>query len=340
MTTGPDMTTRWRGAIVAGGRATATLFLMAALLLPCGVAALEHGEPVKIGALTNAWGPSSSSVALRDGLVELGYKENEHFEIGVRFVRGDLAKLPTAARELVEFGVDIIFAVGINAAIAAQRATSKLPVIFVNVDDPVRGGLVRSFSRPGENITGVVDNSALLAPKRLEMFNRIVPRLRKVLYVYHGGDPDSVAQAKAYRDSSRQLGVEVVNRMVRTEAEAEAAFAQVRKGGVGGIIAPHTVELNIPGLVLEAASRKGIPSMFPGVFWVERGGLASYAPALNSQGRQAARLVDKIMRGVKPAQIPVETNNEIEFAINLKTARVLGLKINPQVLYQANRIVR
>ncbi|MCZ6473361.1 MAG: ABC transporter substrate-binding protein [SAR324 cluster bacterium] len=316
------------------------LLLLGALLPPNGAWALDHGRPVNIGALTTSWGPPPYVVGLRDGLVALGYRENEHFAIGTRFVSGKLAKLPGAAQELVEAGVDIIIAGGTPAVIAAQRITHSIPVVFVISVDPVKAGLVRSYSRPGGNITGVTGDHTSLGPKRLEIFKNMIPGLKNVMFVYDIREFGSAIQATSYRDTARLLGIDIVEHAVRTESEANAAFAGFEKGQVDGILAPYTPSMNIPGIAAKAATQKRIPAMFPYAFWVERGGLASYGPNLYSMGQQVARMVDKIMRGVKPAEIPVEVNNDIEFAVNLKTAKALGIKIPPEVLYQANRIVR
>jgi putative ABC transport system substrate-binding protein len=279
-------------------------------------------------------------VGLRDGLLELGYREDEHFVIGVRFTQGDLAALPTAARELVQYGVDVILVSEDHAAKAAQRATTRIPVVFTAVSDPVGLGLIQSFARPGGNITGVADLARDLSPKRLEIFQAIVVGLRRVLFPYDLADVDTVAHVRVVRDAARRLGIELVELGVRTQEEVQARLARVRQGEVDGIMAPRCCSLNIPGFVLEATSHQGIPTMFEAAFWVERGALASYGPDYYESGKQAARLVDKILKGTAPGKLPVEVNPKIEFAINLKTAKALGLTIAPEVLYQADRLVR
>jgi putative ABC transport system substrate-binding protein len=135
-------------------------------------------------------------------------------------------------------------------------------------------------------------------------------------------------------------GIELVEQAVQTLEEAQAILAQVRKDEAEGILKPPPVSLNIPGFILETAGQRGIPTMFDAAFWVEQGGLASYGPDLYASGRQAARLVDKILKGANPAEIPVEVNSKIEFVINLKAAKALGLTIAPEVLYRADRIIR
>ena len=200
--------------------------------------------------------------------------------------------------------------------------------------------MIQSFARPGGNITGVTDLGLELGPKRLQVFQELIPGLKRVLFLYDAADAYAVKEARVYRDAARHLDMELVERAVRSEAEAQTTLAQVRQGQVDGILKPQALALNIPGFIHEATTQQAIPSMFDGAFWVEQGGLASYGPDYYETGRQAARLVDKIIKGANPAEIPVEVNPKIEFAINLKTAAALGLTIAPEVLYQATRLIR
>jgi putative ABC transport system substrate-binding protein len=316
------------------------MFLVSNGILAGGGGA-ERTPPIRIGVLTESWGPTPTTVGLRDGLLALGYREDEQFVLGVRFTQGDLAALPTAARELVQLGVDLLFiSASASVAKAAQMATDRIPIVFAGVGDPLGSGLVQSFARPGGNITGVTNLSLDLSPKRLELFRQTIPTLKRVLYPYNPADAQAMAQVGVYREAARRLGIELVERTVHSEEEAQAIFAQVQKGHVDGILPPDSISLNIPGFVLEAASLQGIPTMFAAAFWVERGGLVSYGPDFYAMGRQSARLVDKILKGVDPAEIPVEVNPTIEFAINLKVAKALGIAIAPEILYQADRLVR
>jgi putative ABC transport system substrate-binding protein len=310
------------------------------LLLGGAGPAKKGAHPFRIGALTSSWGPTPGIVALRDGLLALGYREGEQFELGVRFTQGNLAELPAAARELVQYGVDLIFASIDEEVKAAQMATSQIPIVFANVGDPLGSGLIQSFARPGGNITGVADLRHELGPKRLEVFKELIPGLQRVLLPYDAADVPAVAALQVYRDAARHLGIELVEQAVHTEEEAKATLAAVHKGEVDGILVHGSTSLNIGGFVLETAARQAIPSMFASAFWAEQGGLASYGPDLYESGRQAVRLVDKILQGAKPAELPVEVNNKIEFVINLKTAQTLGLTIAPEVLFQANRLIR
>jgi len=316
------------------------VLLVSSGLLTGSVGVEERAQPIKIGVLTASWGPTPQVVGLRDGLAELGYRENEQFVLGVRFTQGNLAALPAAARELIQYGVDIIFADYDDSAKAAQRATSRIPIVFACGTDPVGLGLIQSFARPGGNITGVTGLYLELSPKRLEVFHEIVPGLKRVLYLYDAADAHAVAEVRVYRDAAHRLGIVLVEKAVQTEEEARTTLAQISKGEVDGILTTNQLSLNIPGFILETTSQQAIPTMCDVSFVVERGGLASYGPDPYALGRQAARLVDKIVKGTKPAEIPVEVSPKVEFVINLKAAKALGLTIAPEVLYRADRIIR
>jgi len=309
-------------------------------LMVCDVGAAERTKPILIGALTDSWGPTPGVVGLRDGLTELGYRENQNFVIGVRFTQGDIAALPQAARELVAQGVDILFTANPAAAKAAQLATDRIPIVFYGAGDPIGLGLVKSFARPGGNMTGVTDLDLELDSKRLEIFKEMIPGLTRVLFLYDKAEAFSVAQAKVFRESARRLKIMLIEKTALTRKEAQAAFESIRRNEVHGIVVPRSLSFNIPGLALEATSRQRIPTMFFGAWYVEQGGLASYGPNFYESGRQAARLVDKILKGTNPREIPVEVNNNIEFVVNLKVATALGIKIVPAALYRANRVIR
>jgi putative ABC transport system substrate-binding protein len=303
--------------------------------------AADRDRPFLIGALNESWGITPHEIGLRDGLLELGYRENQDFAIGSRFVKGDIIALRPAARELIQFGADLIFAVTSRATAAAKKETTQLPIVFAGgAVDPVKMSLVESYARPGGNVTGVADLAVELGPKRLQLFRQMIPELKRVLYPYHATDEFALEEVKAYRHAARSLGLELVEKPVTTEAEAHQMITAVRKGDVDGIVAPRCCGLNISGFVLEAATRQGIPTFFPQLFWVERGALASYGPDYYASGRQAARLVDKIIKGESPAQLPVEVNSKIVFAINRKAEKALGLTIAPEVLFSADRIIR
>jgi putative ABC transport system substrate-binding protein len=295
---------------------------------------------IKIGALTESWGPTPAIVGLRDGLQELGYRENQDFAIGVRFVQGNLAELPEAARALTRQGVDVLVTSGgDHSTKAAQQATTTVPIVFLEANDPVGAGFVKSLARPGGNITGFADLGLELVPKALEIFRELIPRLRRVLLVYDATNDVTVSQVQVHRDAAQRLGLTLIERPVRTEDEARSAINAIKKSEVDGIFSPRVLSQNIPGLILEIAPKRGIPAMFETPFYVERAGLVSYGADKYALGRQAARLVDKILKGAKPGDIPVEQPTKFELAVNLKAAKALGIVIPQSILLRADRLI-
>jgi putative ABC transport system substrate-binding protein len=316
------------------------LFFVSSAVAGAAATAAEFNKPIRIGVLTDSWGPTPGVVGLRDGLQGLGYRENQDFVIGVRFTQGDIAALPRAARELVEQKVDILFTNNPAPAKAAQVATNRIPIVFYGAGDPIGLGLIKSFAHPGGNITGITDLDLELDGKRLEIFDQMIAGLKRVLFPYDKAEAFSVSQAKAYREIAGRLKITLIEKKITTQAEAQAAFGGIRRNEVDGIVVPRSLSFNIPGLTVEVTSRQRIPTMFFGPWYVEQGGLASYGPDFHQSGRQAARLVDKIIKGTDPREIPVEVNNNIEFVINLKVANASGIKIVPEALYKATRVIR
>ena len=310
------------------------------LLLAALMGNSSSADIVKIGALTESWGPTPGVVGLRDGLNALGYREGEQFVIGVRFTRGDVKGLPQAMRDLLNSGSTIIFANGPNAAKVAKAATTTVPVVFaVEIPDPVEIGLVRSYARPGGNLTGISDLSQELGPKRLEILKEILPGLKRVVFPYDPDDASAVDVLRISRDAARRLQITLLERPVRTEQEVRKIFTTLRKSDADAVVIPGMLSLNIPGVILDMTSQHGLPTMFSGAFWVERGGLVSYGADFYESGRLAARLVDKIIRGEKPAAISIESNPRIELVINLKVAKALGLSLSPTLLQRATRVI-
>ena len=277
--------------------------LLACSAMVCqGAHAAERARPLRIGALTASWGPTPQVVGLRDGLRDLGYRDPEHFVLGIRFTQGDTAALTVAARTFVQEGADLLFADADDAAKAAQLATTSVPIVFASVADPLGTGLVHSFAAPGGNVTGVADLGLELSPKRLEIFREVIPDLRRVLYLYPATDASSQAALTLYHEAARALGIDLVAQAVRSEAEAQATLAQSQQGKVDGILAPPSLAFNLPGAILNAAAQRGLPTMFSihGRFLVEHGGLVSYGADPYASGRQAARLVEKSAAAPRP----------------------------------------
>jgi putative ABC transport system substrate-binding protein len=316
----------------------ATAWVLLTLLAAVPALALER--PVRIGVLTAAWGPPGGLEGFVQGLIDLGYRENEDFVIGIRFTQGDISALPGAAKAMVEGGVDLLLADDEPAIKAVQDATSTHPIIFLGVGDPIGRGLIASYNRPGGNATGVADLDLEVSGKRLQLFKDLIPGLERVLLPYDKHNNYDEVQAGLYRAAAQRLRIELVERQLETEDQARAVLAEVRREDIDGMLAPQDVSLNIPGLVLEFAQRNGVPSMFAGSVYLAGGGLASYGGSRDAAGKQAARLVDKIVMGADPGGLPVETVQTIEFVINLKTADELGVVVPREVLFQADRIIR
>jgi putative ABC transport system substrate-binding protein len=316
------------------------LLLLSGMIPVSGVSRAERHRPIRIGTLTDSWGPTPQVVGLRDGLAALGYHENEDFFLGVRFTQGDMTALSAAAHDLLQLGVDLIFTTGDPATRAAQQATDRIPIVFSGSLDPVAMRFIKSFAQPGGNITGVADLALKLGPKRLQVFSELVPNLRRVVVPYDANNSFSVMALRTLRGAAHRLDITLIERAVASRQAARELLAELSKDEVDGILAPNYLSLDLPGVVMETAAKNGIPAIFDGTFYVEHGALASYGQDFYHSGRLAARLVDQIIKGKNPAGIPVEVNPQIVFAINLKTARALGLDIAPQVLYQADKIVR
>jgi putative tryptophan/tyrosine transport system substrate-binding protein len=328
--------------MLPGSRRLTLGFVLAFLGLSGDVATAQRpARLVQIGALTESWGPTPAIIGLRDGLVALGYREDRDFTIGIRFTQGESGELLTAARELVRRGADIIVTTeGGNTAKAAQLATDRVPIVFIGGGDPVELGLVKSLARPGGNLTGIASLDVELAPKRLEIFRELVPGLKRVLFVYDATSKHASEQMEPYRAAARSLGLTLVERPVRSQEEAGAVINGLRKGDVDGIFSPRVLSLNIPGFIVSQASKGAIPTMFQARFFAEQGGLASYGATDSDLGRQAARLVDRILKGAKPADLPVEQPTKFELVINLNTARALGLTIPRPLLQRADQLIQ
>lgn len=333
---------RWSGRRALPPRGVGWAVFSVVLVIQTLVVLRPDAQPVrliKIGALSESWGATPSIVGLRDGLQELGYRENHQFVIGVRFTQGNVDELPAAAGDLVRRAVDLIVATSGNAAKAAQKATDRIPIVFMGGSDPVGTGLVKSFARPGGNVTGVADLEVELIPKRMQIFLELIPSLKRLLLIYDATNAEAVSRLEMHRGAARRLGLRLVERPVRTEEEARAVITEIRKAEVDGIFSPRLLALNIPGLILEIAPNRAIPTMFDDPYYVERTGLASYAASFYGLGHQSARLVDRILKGASPADVPVEQPTRFELVINLKAAKALGLAIPPSLLARADRLI-
>lgn len=292
----------------------------------------------KIGILTDAMVPwHTSTNGLRDGLKEFGYIEGQNVVFEARAAEGDIARLPKLVAELLQQKPDLLFCV----ADACSRGNGRIPQVFTQVSDPVRLGLVGSIAQPGGNITGIANLRAELSAKCLELFKEAVPSLRRVLLTY---DPRKIEEREALATAkieANRLKLNLIENSITNPLEIEPALAKLREGGQDGILIVQSgPNLNIPGRSLQVATSNRIPTMYQASFWSQVGGLASYGPDQYSQGRQSARLAHKILTGTHPRELPVELPHRIEFVINLKTAKGLGLQVPPSVLFRADRVIK
>ena len=295
----------------------------------------QPAKVLKIGVLTDAMVPwHSSTEGFRDGLKEFGYLEGKHVTFEARAAQGNMTRVPELAAELVQHKPDLLFCV----SDACQKVTNAIPIVFTQVGDPVRLGLVESIARPGGNVTGIANLRADLTAKCLELFKETVPSLRRVLVTYDPRKPEEQEAVTVARSAAKRLGLTLLERPITAPLEIEPALANLREGGQEGILIVQAgTNLNIPGRSLEVATSNKLPTMYPASFWTRFGALASYGADQYLQGRQAARLAHKILTGTPPREIPVELPDRIEFIINLKTAKRLGLTVPGPVLLRADR---
>jgi putative ABC transport system substrate-binding protein len=294
--------------------------------------------PYRIGVLNEAFGRVSPSVAgLLAGLEAQGLQEGRDLTLDVRPSRGSMEAIRPAAAELVKAGVDLIVAGREAAARAAQSATRTVPVVFINVGDPVAAGLVAAMARPGGNVTGISNLVTELVPKRLEILKAVFPEVRRVWAVHHADDLSATAAIGRARAAAERLKLEVSARPVRTAEELVGALRGLQAGDA--LMPPPGFALNIQGLILDLHLQTGVPVVFEMDFWVKAGAVVSYGPSEHAAGFQAARLVAKILRGARPQDVPVEAVDKVELALNLPTAKKLGVRIPPEIFARADQII-
>jgi putative ABC transport system substrate-binding protein len=312
---------------------------MAAVLAAAPAAWAQAPKVFKIGIVTDAMVPwHTTTEGFRDGLKEFGYVEGKNVIFDTRAAQGDPTRLPRLAAELVKEKPDLLLCV----SDACRKENRQIPMVFVQVSDPVRLGLVESIARPGGNVTGIANLRAELTAKRLELFKEVVPSLRRVLVTYDPREKDERDSVELARSAASRLKLTLLERPITAPLDIEPGLAGLKEGGQDGILTVQAgagASLNVPGRSLEVATSNKLPTMYPASFWTKFGALASYGPDQYSQGRQAARLAQKILTGTPPREIPVELPDRIEFVINLKTAKRLGLKIPREALLRADRVI-
>jgi ABC-type uncharacterized transport system substrate-binding protein len=322
------------------------LTLCAMLLALCSSAEAQQPKKVpRIGYLSarDAASESTRSEAIRLALRDLGYIEGQNIAIEYRYADGKVDRFPEVASELVRLKVDIIVAAGGDRWIrAAKNATKTIPIVMIGIGaDPVEEGLIESLARPGGNVTGITNLSSQLGGKRLELFKEAVPKLARVAVLYDLGNPASVREVKELLPvAARALGLTVRSWEVRTADGFDRVFAALNKERPDGLLVTRGTLLLANGKrIADFALKSRLPSVGSREY-VDAGGLMSYSADLADSYRRVAYFVDRILKGAKPADLPVEQPTKFEFVINLKTAKQIGLTIPPEVLARANRLIK
>jgi len=313
-------------------------FLLAS---PLVAQAQPAGKVPRVGFLYGgAPGPSREVDAFRRGLRELGYIEGQNIAIEYRFAGGQVERLPELAAELVHLKLDVIVVPYTPPALAAKRATSTIPIVFAVVADAVGAGLIANFARPGGNITGLTSNSAELGGKRLELLKQVVPKASRVAVLYNPADRSNVLVLKQLQESAPILGLTLQPLEVREPGEFEGAFiAMTRERAHAMFGAAGVLTYEHKQVLVDLAAKRRIPAMWGHRQFVDAGGLMSYAVNVYDQIRQTAIYVDKILKGAKPGDLPVEQPTRYELVINLKSSKALGLTIARSLLLQADQLI-
>ncbi len=321
------------------------VFALGAGALAAPLASFAQQQPTKVarlGYLSFAF-PSTTPnrrEALLQGLRDLGYVEGKNITIDYRWGEGKAELLPDLAAELVGLKPDVIFALAPQATLAAKKATATIPVVFVGIGDPVESGFVASLARPGGNITGLANMSRELFSKRLELLKESAPRIASVAVFRTAslqGNPKLMQDLEA---AARALKLKLFPLEVRSAEDLDSAFRAATRLRADALMPLPDPFMNSQlKRVIEFAAKNRLPAMYAGIEIVDAGGLMAYAPNIADQFRRAAVFIDKILKGAKPADLPVERPIKFEFVINLKTARQIGLTVPPSVLVRADRVI-
>jgi ABC-type uncharacterized transport system substrate-binding protein len=302
------------------------------LLTTVSIPEAQQTRIPRIGVLFLGAPPNANLDAFIQGLRELGYIEGKNIVVEHRFAEGHADRLPELAMELVRLKVDAIFTTGTPAIFALKQATKTVPVVFFSTSDPVGTGVVTSLAHPGGNITGITALASDLWPKRLELLKEIVPKLSRVAMLWNKGNAGMNLEAKATQEVAAPLAVALQDRGVKDPNELDTVFALMIKDRPDGFLALMDPVLNsYQKRVLDFLAQNRLPAVFENRNWVEAGGLISYGANYPDAHRRAATLIDKILKGAKPADLPVEQPTKFELVVNLKTAKQIGLTIPPNV---------
>ena len=329
-------------------KAIGSLWLSAALTLTsvalCSPAEVQQHKHIRIGYLAGtSSAPAQYNInAFRQGLLSLGYIEGRNIEIEYRYAEGKLDRAPTLIAELVQLKVDVLVTTTLGGTQAAKQATKTIPIVTVFAVDPVATGIIDSLARPGGNITGVATLQRDLSGKRLELLREVVPRLSRVGVIWDANAPGSAIAFKEYEAAAQAYNIQLQSVEVRgPQPDIESAFQAATKGRVNAVITIRNPLLRrSTKRIAELALMNRLPSMYEGSESAEGGGLMSYSAIDSENYRRAAVFVDKILKGAKPSELPVEQPTKFELVINLKTANQIGLTIPAHVLARADRVIR
>jgi putative ABC transport system substrate-binding protein len=319
-----------------------SLLCGAAVVWPAGAHAQQPTRMARLGRLSplsaSAEGPMLNG--LRTGLQELGWVEGKNISFDLRFAEGHFDRLPALAADLVGKDVDIIVAGSTHGALAAKRATDKTPIVFVTTGDPVAGGLVSSLARPGGNLTGVTTLGVELNPKRLELLKEAFIGLSRVAVFTNPGSPNSDEFHGRRDDMVRSLGIELSLIEIRDPHDLPVAFRRARTEGAGGVmVLPEILFVTHRQSIVDLAAKTKLPAIYPDRAFTDAGGLMFYGAGLPAMYRHAAAFVDKVLKGAKPADLPVEQPTKFELVVNLRTARAMGLQMSESFLLRADQLV-
>jgi len=313
----------------------------AAAAWPLAARAQQAGKIPRIGYLSPATELSPRDRNFLQALRGLGYVEGKNILIEYRFAGGKFKRLPGLAAELVRLNVDVIVAVVTQASLAAKAATKTIPVVMLDVSDPVASGLVTSLARPGGNVTGTSSQTAEVSGKSLQLLKEVVPKLSRVAVLWNPAN--AIFQTQMLKATERAVGVlglQLREVGARGPAELDRAFETIAKASVGALLVLADPTLIVhKARIIDFAAKHRLPAIYGIEGHSEAGGLMSYAPDMAGQFHRAAYYVDKIRKGAKPADLPVEQPTKFQLAINLKTAKALGLSIPLPLLGRADKVI-
>jgi putative tryptophan/tyrosine transport system substrate-binding protein len=318
----------------------------ALLIAVCVPAAAQEPKKVPrigiVGGSQDINDPKSNSSILRQGLRELGYMEGKNILVELRSAEGKTERFPSLVAELLQLNVDVLVSTSSVAVRAAKQASKTTPIVMVLNQDPVATGIVDSLARPGGNVTGLTLLTRDLSGKRLELLKELVPTISRVGILLDSDSPTAASELKGYEAAVAALKVQLQSLEVRgPNPDFPAAFAAAAKGRMSALIAVRTSLINLNSKrIADLAIKNRLPSMFERSEYVETGGLVSYAANDAESFKRAAVYVDKILKGVKPAELPVEQPTKFELVINLNTAKQIGLTIPQSVLYRADKVIK